>query len=489
MKPAFILLFALASVSAAVWAVEPLSAEERALLDGITAAQLRGHVSFLASDALEGRGTPSRGQDVAAEYIASTFRRLGLKPVGNGSYFQEGYFLRTNKQPMDLFHCTIETGSGVRYSPAADKVRIMDPRALEAEGLEAVKVSVRSAESALPPAAAMSGRAVLLDFGTDGFAAWAPAIRSEVQQAKPAVIIESTSFLRQQPHRLPNDNPPTVRVSDPEYRTFLDSISGPAKVSVKLQAAEEERAPLRNVAGVLEGADPQLRSTYLLLTAHYDHVGIDERAPGEDKIFNGANDNASGTATILALAEAFARSPMRPKRTVVFMAYAGEEIGLFGSRYYAMAPLFPLRSTIANLNFEQMGRTDDTDGARVRQITATGMDYTTLGQTLAETAELVGVRTWRHKQYGDAFFSRSDNQALADAGIPAITVLAAYQYPDYHHAGDHWDKLDYDNFETVARAAGLASWRVANGTQAVIWIPESTKNERYRKAWQALQGK
>jgi Zn-dependent M28 family amino/carboxypeptidase len=101
----------------------------------------------------------------------------------------------------------------------------------------------------------------------------------------------------------------------------------------------------------------------------------------------------------------------------------------------------------------------------------------------------VGVKTWKHEQYSDAFFSRSDNQALADAGIPAITLAVAWQYPDYHRAGDHWDKIDYDNFESVARAVGLTSWRVADSTETVQWIPDNTKNERYRKAWQALQGK
>lgn len=489
MRLAIVLPLVLALAGAALWAVEPMSAEERAVIEGITSAQLRGHVSFLASDALEGRDTPSRGLNVAAEYIASTFRRLGLKGAANGSYFQEGYFLKTKKQPMERFHCTIDAGSGGKYSLAADKVRIMDPSALEAEGLEAVKISLSSAESALPAAAAMKGKAVLLDFGTGGFSGWAAGRRKEIQQAKPAVIIEATNFLRQQPQRLPNDNAPTVRVNDAEYRKFLEGLSGAAKVSIRLEAAEEEKAALRNVAGVLEGSDPQLRETYLLLTAHYDHVGINERAPGEDKIFNGANDNASGTATVLALAEAFARAPVKPRRTVVFIAYAGEEIGLFGSRFYAMAPLFPLRSTVANLNFEQMGRTDDTEGARVRQITASGIDYTTLGQTLGETSELVGVKTWKHDQYSDAFFSRSDNQALADAGVPAITLAVAWQYPDYHRASDHWDKLDYDNFETVARAVGLTSWRVANSTQGVMWLPENTKNGRYRQAWQALQGK
>lgn len=489
MKPILFALCAVVSFHGLLFAVEPLSGEEKAVLDVITSSQLRGHVSFLASDALEGRDTPSRGLDVAAEYIAATFRRLGLQPVSGTSYFQDGYFYKLKKQPMDQFSCVIDAGEKGKFTLNAEKARVADGRMLELNSVDAVKLSLQSAETPMPPAEALAGKAVLVEFASGGFSAWAAARRKEIQDARPAVLIEHTGFLRTPSQRLPNDNPPTVRTNDQEYQKFFESLAGPAKVSLKLQAPEEARVTLRNVAGVLPGSDPKLAGTYLLLTAHYDHVGVNERAQGEDKIFNGANDNASGTATMLALAEAFSKTSMRPKRSIVFMAYAGEEIGLFGSRYYAMQPLFPLKQTVANLNFEQMGRTDDNEGKRERQVTASGIDYTTLGQTLSETAGLVGVKTWKHDQYSDAFFSRSDNQALADAGIPAITLAVAWQYPDYHRAGDHWDKLDYDNFESVARAVGLASWRVANSTEPVMWLPDNGKNERYRKAWQALQDK
>ncbi len=472
-----------------VFAVEPLSQEEKFILDSITANQLRGHVSFLASDALEGRDTPSRGLDVAAEYIASTFRRIGLKPGAGTSYFQEGFFLKTKKQPMDLFRCVIDAGEKGKFDLPAEKVRLSDPRALDAEGLEAVKVSLETAETPLPSAESLRGKAVLLSFGSGGFSPWVAARRKEIQQATPALIIEYSGFLRQSSQRLPNANPPSLRTSDSEYQKFYEALSAPAKVSVKLQAPEDEKIPLRNVVGVMEGSDAQLRGTYVLLTAHYDHVGINDKAPGDDKIFNGANDNASGTATILALAEAFTKAPNKPRRTVIFIAYAGEEIGLFGSRFYAMEPLFPLKNTVANLNFEQMGRTDDTEGPRVRQITASGLDYTSLGQVLEDSSHLMGVKTWKHEQYSDAFFSRSDNQALADAGVPAITLAVTWQYPDYHRAGDHWDKIDYENFEAIARAVGLTSLRVANSSQPVNWMTDNQKNQRYRKAWQAMQDK
>lgn len=473
----------------ALCAVEPLSADESALLNTISANQLRGHVSFLASDALEGRNTPSRGLDVAAEYIASTFRRLGLKPAAGDSYFQDGYFYRLKKQPMDQFSCVIDAGEKGKFTLNAEKVRVSDSRALELTGVPALRISLESAESPLPAASEIRGKAVLLDLASSGFSSWAMSRRREIQAAKPAVVIEYSGFLRQPSQRLPNTNSPSVRTNDPDYQKFLEALSVQAKVDLRLEAAEEEKITLRNVIGVLEGSDTELKDTYLLLTAHYDHVGVNPRASGDDKIFNGANDNASGTATILALAEAFSRAGQRPKRSIAFIAYSGEEIGLFGSRYYAMEPLLPLKQTIANMNFEQMGRSDDTEGPRLRQITASGIDYTTMGDVLSATAELAGVKTWKHPRYSDEFFNRSDNQALADAGVPAITLAVAWEYPDYHRVTDHWDRLDYENFEAVARAVAIASWRIANDPEPVRWLPGNERNERYREAWESLQGK
>lgn len=476
-------------LQAVLCAVEPLSSAESDMLTAITANQLKGHVSFLASDALEGRDTPSRGLDVAAEYIASTFRRAGLKPASGASYFQDGFFYKLKKQPMDQFSCVIDAGDKGKFTLNPEKSRISDGKAIDLPASPAVKVSLASAETPLPAKAEIAGKVVLLEIGGSMFNPWVQARRREIQEFGPAAIIEYTSFLRQAPQRLPNKNAPVVRTNDPEFQKFLESIAGPVQVALRLQAPEEEKITLRNVAGVLEGSDPALKDTYVLLTAHYDHVGINQRAPGDDKIFNGANDNASGTSTMLALAEAFSRSSERPRRSILFIAYSGEEIGLFGSRFYAMEPLFPLKQTIANLNFEQMGRTDDTEGPRVRQLTASGIDYTSLGGVLAQTAELAGVKTWKHPRYSDEFFSRSDNQALADAGVPAITLAAAWQYPDYHRATDHWDKLDYENFEAITRAVAIASWRVANDSQPVRWVDGNPSNERYRKAWEKLQEK
>jgi Zn-dependent M28 family amino/carboxypeptidase len=274
-------------------------------------------------------------------------------------------------------------------------------------------------------------------------------------------------------------------MSEAGFAEAVEGSDGPVTATVRIPAPERQPVELKNVAAVLEGADPRLRHEYILLTAHYDHVGVREGGEG-DRIFNGANDNASGTATVLALAEAFARQPERPRRTLVFLLYFGEEKGLVGSRYYSRHPLFPLERTVANLNFEQMGRTDNDAGSRAGKLTASGFDYTTLGELLTQAGRETGVEASKDGANSDSFFARSDNQALADAGVPAITVSVAWTFPDYHRPGDEWDRLDYANMERAVRTCAVAVWRAANADSAPTWIESHPNVRRYVEAARRL---
>jgi Peptidase family M28 len=332
-----------------------------AALERVSAESLRGHLSFVASDALEGRNTPSRGLDVAAEYIAAQFRRAGLEPAGEAG----GYFQTTT---------------------------------------------------------------------------WGEAVASAGSR-------------RRQP------------------------------------TAEEAAQKVRNVAGLLRGSDAALKDTYVIVSAHYDHVGVRPDAGGEDKIFNGANDDGSGTVSVVELASALASLKQRPKRSILFVAFFGEEKGLVGSRYYGRRPLVPLEKTIAQLNLEHLGRTDDTEGPQVGTVTMTGFDYTDLGATLERAGAATGVKPYKHARNSDAFFGRSDNQALADLGIPAHTLCTAFTFPDYHGAGDHWEKIDYDNMARVVRTVGLTLLLVADNPQAPKWDDKNPNAAKYVEAWRKLQGK
>jgi Zn-dependent M28 family amino/carboxypeptidase len=236
---------------------------------------------------------------------------------------------------------------------------------------------------------------------------------------------------------------------------------------------------LKNVIGVLPGSDPALRDQVVIVSAHYDHVGV--RPGGEgDRIFNGANDNASGVASVIEVAAALSRGSVKPRRTVVFIAWFGEEKGLVGAKYYAAHPLFPIAKTVANLNLEQMGRTDDTEGKRISAALLTGFSFSELGQVARTAAASVGVEL-QDPPKGDDFFNRSDNEALADAGVPAHTLGVAFMFPDYHQAGDEWPKIDYLNMAKVTQAVAASVLSLANRAEPVHWLTSNPKAERYWK--------
>ncbi|GIU78117.1 MAG: hypothetical protein KatS3mg005_1355 [Bryobacteraceae bacterium] len=472
----------LPALLAALAAPAALAPEEARLASAISADLLKAHVSFLASDALEGRDTPSRGLDAAAEYLASQFRRLGLKPGAGDSYFQVAR-MESVRQPMEGFALEIRWNAG-SYTAEASRAAITGGDALELKDAPAVRVVWKNPDDPLPARETVAGKVVLLDAPARG-AAFVQKRRQLLALEPLAVVAPGPTFRPRttlEERRDPAQRRvPLVLISDTEFPKALESLGDSASISLRIPAPERQPAELKNVVALLEGSDPKLKEEFILLTAHYDHVGVREGAEG-DRIMNGANDNASGTATVLALAEAFARHPDRPRRTLVFLLYFGEEKGLIGSRYYARNPLFPLRRTVANLNFEQMGRTDDNSGSRAGKLTASGFDYTTLGDLLTLAGQDTGVEAFKDGSNSDSFFSRSDNQALADLGIPAITVSVAWTFPDYHRPGDEWEKLDYANMERAVRTCAVAVWRAANSEEQPAWLPDNPRTKPYIEA-------
>ncbi len=474
-----------------VGAAGPVSPAESELLASISANTLGGHLSFLASDLLEGRDTPSRGLDLAAEYIATQFRRFGVEPGGdNGTYFQNAPYLKIT-QPMEGFRVRLQTPDGKSWESTGAKAMAVTSEAVNARELEVLKVTIKDQDSPLPSAEQVHGKAVLL-YVAQG-ASGAAARNRALMTMKPAVLVTyavvSPTPFRLRPASAPATSAaPYIVTSDGDFSRFVDALpegETPAKLTATVAAPVQESILLRNVIGKLPGSDPELRNEAILLTAHYDHVGVSTRGDG-DRIHNGANDDASGVSTVLALAEAIGGRKQRPKRTLLFMTYFGEEKGLLGSRYYAAHPIHPLRQTVANLNFEHMGRTDDSEGKREGQITATGFDYTTLGDALTAAGAATGVGTWSHPRNSDDFFARSDNQALADAGVPAITVSVAWIFPDYHRPGDHWEKIDLANMEKVVRTVAVGVSRIANSDTAPQWVESHPKVKRYVEAFRKL---
>jgi Zn-dependent M28 family amino/carboxypeptidase len=163
---------------------------------------------------------------------------------------------------------------------------------------------------------------------------------------------------------------------------------------------------------------------------------------------------------VIEIANLLASQPERAKRSIVFITFFGEEIGLLGSRYYGTHPIFPLAKTVADVNLEELGRTDVDGGSSVGVVNVTGYDFSTLTDAVRQAGDATGLKVMKDEQRNVRYFARSDDQALADAGVPAHTLSVGYMFPDHHKVGDEWQKLDYDNMARVARTVALAVFRV-----------------------------
>ncbi len=246
-------------------------------------------------------------------------------------------------------------------------------------------------------------------------------------------------------------------------------------ISIHLAPPVRRDVKVDNVLGVLPGSDPVLKSQYVIVSAHYDHLGTKG-----DVVYNGANDDGSGVVSIIEIANALASLEVRPKRSILFAAFFGEEEGLLGSTYYTHHPPVPLRDTIADINLEQMGRTDEQDGREVGAYAFTGPSFSDLPAAMATAARTQGVKIY-NKRGADSFFNRSDNYPFAEGGVVAHTLVVAFEYPDYHAPGDKWEKIDYQNMARVDRAIAAGILQIADAPQPPKWTA-TPQTARWRKA-------
>jgi Zn-dependent M28 family amino/carboxypeptidase len=243
-----------------------------------------------------------------------------------------------------------------------------------------------------------------------------------------------------------------------------------------------EMLSTQNVVAVWEGADPLLKNEYVAIGAHYDHVGTNPNARGDDKIWNGADDDGSGTVAVLSIAEALAKAPKRPKRSILFVWHAGEEKGLWGSEYFNKFPTVDIKQVTAQLNIDMIGRSldpakiikcdtpgkpcnEELSGANEIYVIGSEMMSSTLGAVTKETNGGYLNMTYNYK-YDDPkdpnrFFFRSDHFNYAVNGIPVVFWFDGV-HEDYHQASDHPDKIDYAKMEKVTRTILLTLWEVSD---------------------------
>lgn len=219
---------------------------------------------------------------------------------------------------------------------------------------------------------------------------------------------------------------------------------------------EANRRSAVNVVGVLRGTDPTLRDSAVLIDAHYDHLGIGTPVNG-DSIYDGADDDASGTTAVIEIARALAAGP-RPRRTVIFLATTGEEVGLVGTRWYIQHPVVPISQMSANMEIEMIGRPDSLAGGPGRAW-LTGFERSTMGSTFAAAGLPIGP----DRRPSFSFFTRSDNIAFAYEGVPAHTLSSYNLHNDYHRPSDDVAGVDFAHMTAVIRAGAQAARLLADG--------------------------
>jgi len=228
------------------------------------------------------------------------------------------------------------------------------------------------------------------------------------------------------------------------------------------------RAP--NVIGILPGSDPALRDTHVVFSAHVDHIGIGPKDARGDSIYNGADDDASGTAAVIEIAEAFASLPVAPRRSVVFLAVSGEENGLFGSQAFVRSGPVRADAMIANINIDMIGRNSrDT-------LVVIGLHYSTLGSLAIETAHAfpeLGLTVVDDLWPEERFFFRSDHFNFAQAGVPAVFFFSGV-HEDYHRPSDEASRIDAEKTARIAQLAFRLGVALAERAEAPSWTPAGT---------------
>ncbi|WP_187262153.1 M28 family peptidase [Pontibacter beigongshangensis] len=499
----------------------------------VTSADLSKHLHILASDAYEGRDTGSKGQKMAAEYIAREFQEDGLAgPVKEGSnpYYQqfeleqtrwgEGYIAVNDQKFLmgqDFFvlgsspYQTEQTVDVVFAGYGIDDAKYSDYANLDVTGKMVVVLAgeprgsngnmllsgtskssdwgndYRTKRNA---AARRGAKSVLIVTGASNDEFTSLTSRYRHANGRPSLGLRSTAeagaqasaatlFISPQvgaallgttPDKMMDYAKAVAKAGKPTPSTFT------ATKNVKVKT-ERINAPIptENVLGFIEGTDK--KEEVIVVTAHYDHVGKDTTLTG-DQIFNGANDDGSGTVAVIELAEAFAlakKDGFGPRRSILFMAVTAEEKGLLGSEYYSDNPVFPLANTVANINIDMIGRMDYTYEKTndSNYIYVIGADK--LSSELHQINEEVNRQhvnlkldyTYNDENDPNRFYYRSDHYNFAKHGIPIIFYFNGV-HDDYHKVTDSVDKMIFESAEKVARLAFHVTWELANRENRIV---------------------
>ena len=452
---------------------------------------LKADVSFLASDALQGRATPSPGLDMAAEYIAAQFRRAGLEPVGDDGYFQTAnyQYVKPDLQGLQFTLGTARAAEGV--------VMINEAAAAELQNAPAFKVSLSNAASldALT-ADQVRGKVLMVELspapGAAGFQAQRRLMTLAAKLEPAMVVMVRGAAAPGNPNVRPQlrdagqavPKAPILTVVDKAIFDALAAASpGPMEATVSAHVAAPVLQPvrIRNVVGLLRGSDAQLKDTYVVVTGHYDHLGVRPN-PSGDNIYNGANDNATGCGILLELARVFAQASQRPRRSILFASVTAEEQGLLGSEYLGNRPPLPASKISLDLNYDDIPPLGSPE-----EVDVSGSERTTFYKTVEATAKdfRLTIRPDAHPEAGHYY--RSDHFSLARVGIPSFSINEGVKYKGhteawglakqeefntkhYHQPSDEYHPdMDFTGDGTMARFGFALAWQAAMQPRLVGW--------------------
>lgn len=413
-----------------------------------SAADLRVHLSTLADDAMQGRRAASAGGRAAADYLVGVFERAGLQPGGaDGSWFQ----------PIDVVGHAVES-AGFALLTDAGRRELLPGRDLSPMSwgeLSGVFEILRVTSIDELPETPRADTALLLD-GGDPRSSWILSRRLPDGGSGWGCVLLGHSEEEGEPGEFSEDV--SVRGSSAakfwvrgEALTILrEQRDARFSAEVRLSAGQ----PARNVLGVVRAAERSaFAESWVLVTAHYDHLGmLDDDAEG-DRVYNGANDNASGVAVLLEWAEAVAAGPA-PARNVLFMPVTAEELGLVGSSYYAENPTVPLEDIAAVVNIEMLGEPDALIGGSGKMF-LTGFELSDMGAAWAAADVPVTVDPRPELN----LYFRSDNAPFARLGVVAHTLSSGGANETYHKVGDELATVDFEHLEVCARE-GLRGLRL-----------------------------
>jgi Zn-dependent M28 family amino/carboxypeptidase len=401
---------------------------------GVDEARVRAHMEFLASDEMQGRGSGTKYEKLAGLYLASQMKQMGIAPGGDKDAKGLAAYLQTvTIERIKLGTTSLQAGettvnliplrvNGTEFSGTLDRTVIGE------ETSKGTIALVKTVDGSVPRSA----------FG----AIFSSAANAVVVVAPPALIKQTAGFARRGASitkagggegGFTSVNASVYLITEEEAAKLKDAKEG-SELKISSAVASTAKSYTWNSVGKIEGSSKNGES--ILLSAHMDHIGVRENAPGDDKIFNGADDDASGCVAVLELARILSQEP-KPKRTILFAFFGSEEAGGFGSKYFVDNLGFPLDKLAANLQFEMLGRPDEAVGKD--ELWLTGFERSDLGSELAKN----GAKLVADPHPTENFFERSDNITLARKGVVAHTVSSFGLHKDYHQASDEIGTINF----------------------------------------------